>query len=250
MAALRSLTLTDFRNWRGRVGAAAGDRGAARAQRGGQDQPLEAVSLLAPGKGLRNAAAAELGRREPGEPPGRPWTVSAQVEGAAAAADEEPTRLGTGLEPGASRRIVRIEGETAPAARLSDHLRLVWLTPAQDRLFAGGRERASALPRPPRLRGGARPRRPRPPPTRAPCANGSRLLARRARRAGAAADPAWLDALEARHGGERARRWPPPAPAPWRRCRRRDRRARRPAVPAGRRWRSPATGRAPDVRGL
>uniref|UniRef100_UPI00143CAEE4 DNA replication and repair protein RecF n=1 Tax=Caulobacter sp. SSI4214 TaxID=2575739 RepID=UPI00143CAEE4 len=36
---------------------------------------------------------------------------------------------------GAARRAVRIEGETAPPGRLADHVRPIWLTPAQDRLF-------------------------------------------------------------------------------------------------------------------
>ncbi len=52
---------------------------------------------------------------------------------------DEQARVGTGMETaGAPRRIVRIEGETVPPGRLSDHLRPVWLTPAQDRLFLEG----------------------------------------------------------------------------------------------------------------
>jgi len=54
-------------------------------------------------------------------------------------ADGEETKVGTGVgEPGAARRTVRIEGETVPPGRLADHLRQVWLTPAQDRLFLEG----------------------------------------------------------------------------------------------------------------
>jgi DNA replication and repair protein RecF len=53
--------------------------------------------------------------------------------------DGEETHLGTGVEQaGAARRIVRLEGETVPPGRLADHLRQVWLTPAQDRLFLEG----------------------------------------------------------------------------------------------------------------
>src|SRR5690606_25034258 len=49
------------------------------------------------------------------------------------------TRLGTGVaETGATRRAVRIEGEPVPPGRLAEHLRQVWLTPAQDRLFQEG----------------------------------------------------------------------------------------------------------------
>ncbi len=136
-AVLRRLTLTDFRSYEraslpldGRAVFLFGPNGA------GKTNLLEAVSLLSPGRGLRGAAIAEIGRRAPGEPQGRAWAVAAEVEG------EEPDdllRLGAGTEvPGASRRLVRIEGETAPPGRLSDHLRLVWLTPQQDRLFLEG----------------------------------------------------------------------------------------------------------------
>jgi DNA replication and repair protein RecF len=100
----------------------------------GKTNLLEAVSLLSPGRGLRHAAIAEVGRRLPGESVGRAWAVAAEVE-----AQDGITRLGAGTEtPGAARRSVRIEGESVAPARLSDHLRLVWLTPQQDRLFLEG----------------------------------------------------------------------------------------------------------------
>ena len=192
-AALRSLSLTDFRSYRTATlalesGAVVlfGPNGA------GKTNLLEAISLLAPGKGLRNAAAAEVGRREPGEPPGRPWTVSAQVEGA----DGEPVRLGTGLEPGASRRTVRIEGETTTAARLSDHVRLVWLTPAQDRLFAEpASERRRFLDR---LTFAAEPAHAAVATAYEGALRQRMRLLLDARESGRGADPVWLDALEAR----------------------------------------------------
>lgn len=100
----------------------------------GKTNLLEAVSLLSPGRGLRHASIAEVGRRLPGESVGRAWAVAADVE-----AQDGITRLGAGTEtPGAARRSVRIEGESVAPARLSDHLRLVWLTPQQDRLFLEG----------------------------------------------------------------------------------------------------------------
>ena len=191
-ARLTRLQLTDFRSYPagaveldGRPVALWGPNGA------GKTNLLEAVSLLAPGKGLRNAAAAEVGRREPGGPAGRPWAVSASVAGA-----EGGVRLGTGLEPGAARRTVRIEGEPAAPGRLSEHLRLVWLSPAQDRLFLeGASERRRFLDR---LAFAAEPAHA----GHAAAYEGalrqrSRLLAD-ARESGRAADPAWLDALEAR----------------------------------------------------
>jgi DNA replication and repair protein RecF len=46
------------------------------------------------------------------------------------------------------RRTVRLEGETVPPGRLAEVVRLVWLTPAQDRLFLeGGTERRRFLDR-------------------------------------------------------------------------------------------------------
>jgi DNA replication and repair protein RecF len=127
-SALQSLTLTDYRSYagaelrpEGRSVYLFGPNGA------GKTNLLEAISLLSPGRGLRGSPLAEVGRRLPGEPVGRAWAVSAVVE---------DTQLGTGVEtPGAARRLVRIEGEPVPPGRLADHLRPIWLTPAQDRLF-------------------------------------------------------------------------------------------------------------------
>jgi DNA replication and repair protein RecF len=134
-AALSRLTLTDFRSYAradlvldGRPVFLVGPNGA------GKTNLLEAVSLFTPGRGLRGASLAEVGRRLPGEAVGRAWAVSAIISG-----DGEETQLGTGTgEPGAARRTVRLAGETVPPGRLADHLRQVWLTPAQDRLFLEG----------------------------------------------------------------------------------------------------------------
>ncbi|MFL5295916.1 MAG: DNA replication/repair protein RecF [Phenylobacterium sp.] len=134
-AALSRLTLTDFRSYEradlvmdGRPVFLVGPNGA------GKTNLLEAISLFTPGRGLRGASIAELGRRLPGEAQGRAWAVSASVTAAG-----EETQLGTGVgEAGAARRTVRVSGETVPPGRLADHLRQVWLTPAQDRLFLEG----------------------------------------------------------------------------------------------------------------
>lgn len=135
-AALLRLTLTDFRSYdRAELNAAGrtvylfGPNGA------GKTNLLEAISLLTPGRGLRGAPAAEVGRRMPGEDQGRAWSVSAEVGD-----DWTPTRVGTGLENAASpRRTVRIEGETVAPGRLLEHVRPLWLTPLQDRLFVESR---------------------------------------------------------------------------------------------------------------
>lgn len=138
---LTRLSLTDFRSYDraditldGHMVVLTGPNGA------GKTNILEAVSLLSPGRGLRNAALPEIGRRAPDETAGRAWAVSALLE-----VDGEPVRIGVGVETaGAARRAVRLEGETVPPARLTDLVRPAWLTPAQDRLFleaAGERRR-------------------------------------------------------------------------------------------------------------
>jgi len=134
-SAIVALGLTDFRSYEraelvtgGRSVYLFGPNGA------GKTNLLEAISLLSPGRGMRSASLAELGRRELGEPQGRAWAISAVLT-----SEGGEARLGTGVEaPGAARRVVRIEGETAPPGRLAEHLRPLWMTPAQDRLFLDG----------------------------------------------------------------------------------------------------------------
>lgn len=100
----------------------------------GKTNLLEAVSLLSPGKGLRGASLSEMGYREPGETLGRAWAIAAEIEDG-----QEGIRLGTGLETAQSpRRTVRIGGQTEPPVRLTDYIRPMWMTPAQDRLFLDG----------------------------------------------------------------------------------------------------------------
>ncbi|HEY5410884.1 MAG TPA: DNA replication/repair protein RecF [Caulobacteraceae bacterium] len=186
-SALLTLTLTDYRSYEraelstgGRAVFLFGPNGA------GKTNLLEAISLLSPGRGLRGASMAELGRRAPGEAVGRAWSVSALVQ-----AGEDEVRIGTGVEvPGAARRLVRIEGETGPPGRLADQLRPVWLTPAQDRLFLdGASERRRFFDR---LVFAAEP------PHAAHAAAYERALRERSRLlAEAGPDPAWLSALEA-----------------------------------------------------
>jgi DNA replication and repair protein RecF len=188
LAAFTRLTLTDFRSYQraelAMTGAPVflvGPNGA------GKTNLLEAVSFFTPGRGLRGASLAEVGRRMPGETQGRAWAVAAELT-----VGGEALRLGSGVEqPGASRRIVRLEGETVPPGRLAEHVRQVWLTPAQDRLFlegAGDRRRFFD-----RLVFAAVPRH-------AAHANAYEKTMRERMRllVDGPADPAWLDALEAR----------------------------------------------------
>ena len=142
--AVTRLVLTDFRNYheaRLALGTETvvltGPNGA------GKTNLLEALSFLAPGRGLRGAKLTEIDRRprSGGDFPESGWTVAAVV-----ATRRGALRVGTGRDRGASeRRIVRIDGEQARGqAVLGERLGVVWLTPPMDRLFLdgpGGRRR-------------------------------------------------------------------------------------------------------------
>ncbi len=100
----------------------------------GKTNLIEAISLLAPGRGLRRATMEELAFSE-GD---GAWAVSAEIEGMLGLAT-----LGTGIDPPAGEdsapsRRCRVDRESvSSAAAFADHLRVVWLTPAMDPLFNG-----------------------------------------------------------------------------------------------------------------
>jgi len=134
-ARIRRLTLTNFRSYRaaqidvtGRLVVLVGPNGA------GKTNLLEALSLLAPGRGLRRATLDEFAFSE-GD---GSWAVSAEVEGALGLAT-----LGTGIEPPAedeqpAQRKCRIDREpVGSAGAFADHLRVIWMVPAMDGLFNG-----------------------------------------------------------------------------------------------------------------
>lgn len=140
--AVRRLTLTRFRNYAsgnldvdGPAVVLTGPNGA------GKTNLLEAISFLAPGRGLRRARLSEVDRMAPaGEPapagPPAAWAVSARLEGKLGA-----VAVGTGRDPDAEgeRRLVRIDGAPARSqSALGDHVTVSWLTPAMDRLFMDG----------------------------------------------------------------------------------------------------------------
>src|SRR5476651_2434322 len=100
----------------------------------GKTNLIEAISLLAPGRGLRRATMDELAFSE-GD---GSWAVSAEIEGMLGL-----STLGTGIDPPtadetATVRKCRVDREAVgSAAAFADHLRVVWLTPAMDPLFNG-----------------------------------------------------------------------------------------------------------------
>jgi DNA replication and repair protein RecF len=135
-ASIRRLTLSNFRSYHAaelRVpGSGAvvltGPNGA------GKTNLIEAISFLAPGRGLRRATLEDVAFSE-GD---GSWAVAAEIEGMMGLAT-----LGTGVEPPTSEdapssRQCRIDRESvSSASAFADHLRIVWLTPAMDQLFNG-----------------------------------------------------------------------------------------------------------------
>jgi DNA replication and repair protein RecF len=133
---LSRLTLTDFRNYAGlRLEVEPGHVALVGPNGAGKTNLLEAVSLLIPGRGLRNAAYAEMVRES--APAG--WAIAAEVEAISGAA-----AIGTAWRPApspngeeASRQVLFDGVPQRSLASLGEHMRLLWLTPAMDRLFAG-----------------------------------------------------------------------------------------------------------------
>ncbi len=131
-ARIKRLTITNFRSYArveidfdGRPAAISGANGA------GKTNILEAISLIGPGRGVRSARLDELPRIE-GD---GGWAVSARVDDG-----EDERRFGVGATAAnPARRICRIDDSDAsgPGA-FAEHLRFLWLTPAQDRLFMEG----------------------------------------------------------------------------------------------------------------
>ena len=114
-----------------------GDNGA------GKTNLLEAVSLLAPGRGMRRAKTEHLAYRASGfetacsiadnDGANRfDWAVAATLEN-----EDGNVQIGTGVPPSAKQgnRIMRLEGMTVSQADLGGHLTVSWLTPQMDGIF-------------------------------------------------------------------------------------------------------------------
>ncbi len=131
MTTVARLILQDFRSYEaldltigGQIVALVGENGA------GKTNLLEALSLFAPGRGLRRADLSEMARQAgPGS-----FAVSIALA-------EDGARLGIGLgseSDGRRARLARIDGvQVGSALAFSDYLRVVWLTPDLDGLFRG-----------------------------------------------------------------------------------------------------------------
>ncbi len=96
----------------------------------GKTNILEAVSLLVPGRGLRGQDFHLLANLEgKGD-----WAVASEVQ-----TPLGQIRLGTSFEGGAATsRRVAVDGRLEKSSGvLAQYLKMLWLTPAQDRLFMG-----------------------------------------------------------------------------------------------------------------
>jgi DNA replication and repair protein RecF len=126
--AVRRLALRDFRNYarlRVELDAApvvlVGENGA------GKTNLLEAISLLAPGRGLRRAKLADMDRQGGGA-----WSVEARLQNSLG-----PTDITSRHEPTSERRLVAIDDDPVRSqASLGELVGILWLTPAFDRLFS------------------------------------------------------------------------------------------------------------------
>ena len=135
MTHIASLRLTDFRNYdtldvifNGKPVVLYGANGS------GKTNLLEALSFLSPGRGMRRAKVSDLARRfDDRQAPA--WGINASLQDSDAL---EPTRISIGQIPEyPGRRLLRLNGVNATGTQLAERLNLMWLTPAQDRLFTG-----------------------------------------------------------------------------------------------------------------
>ena len=130
--AVRRLSLGDFRSYAAlrleidhRPVVLTGPNGA------GKTNLLEAISFLAPGRGLRGARLSDVDREG-----GGPWAVAAQLEDRSGSLE-----IGTGrmAEAERERRAIRINGAVAASqAALAELVSAIWLTPDMDRLLQDG----------------------------------------------------------------------------------------------------------------
>jgi DNA replication and repair protein RecF len=129
--AFTRLSLARFRNYEslnlrlgGRLLVFAGPNGA------GKTNLLEAVSLFAPGRGLRGAEFGEL--MQHGWHGG--WSVAAELD-----AGDTPLSFATSWSSnGNGGRESRIGGvPLRGSGGFGEYVRLIWLTPAMDRIFSG-----------------------------------------------------------------------------------------------------------------
>lgn len=140
--AITTLRLSDFRNHASLTLALNAGCVVLQGHNGaGKTNILEAISLLAPGRGLRHASLRMMDREG-----GGPWAVHAQLT-----TPSGPVTLATGRDPQSPRdsRIVKADGERLRShAALTQYCAIQWLTPDMDQLWLqGGTARRKLLDR-------------------------------------------------------------------------------------------------------
>ena len=136
MPVINALRLTDFRSYGaldlaldGRPVVLFGQNGA------GKTNLMEAISLLTPGRGLRGAKPDEIARMSNGELASS-WGAVADVSPSDEM--EEPFKLAVGQVPeNPRRRVMRLNSKSVAGPQVAALMPMMWLTPAQDRLFTG-----------------------------------------------------------------------------------------------------------------
>ncbi|MFG6081291.1 DNA replication/repair protein RecF [Paracoccus litorisediminis] len=124
---LTRLHLTQFRSWARleiepdqRPVAIHGPNGA------GKTNILEAISMLSPGRGMRGAAPSDQARRGPDVG----WQIRAQID------DRQVATRALPAQP----REVMIDDKPATQVALGSLMRVIWLTPAMDRIWTDAPE--------------------------------------------------------------------------------------------------------------
>lgn len=133
---LTRLALENFRNYAsaalkldGRHVCLYGPNGA------GKTNLIEAVSMLAPGRGLRSADLVDIIRRDPDGPLARSWAVSGDLDDGES---ERKVHLALELDDaGRAKRTAKLDGAATTQAELGELVRVIWLTPSMDRVFSG-----------------------------------------------------------------------------------------------------------------
>ncbi len=128
---VRKLTLTRFRSYE-KLSLEVGPQSVilTGANGAGKTNILEALSLLAPGRGLRQAGSGDFLNRGQKN---TNWGIYAHLENIGGIVE-----IGTGhnVNTPKGRRKVRINGEQMSGqSRLASYLHVVWLTPRMDRIF-------------------------------------------------------------------------------------------------------------------
>ena len=122
---IKSLSITNFRNHEcGRITTyeknniiIVGPNGA------GKTAILEAVSVLSGDRGMRGAAMNELARFDGNGG----FSIFAELN--------NETQIAIQYNPGDTNRRAKIDGDNAPLSELARNIRVIWITPKEDRLF-------------------------------------------------------------------------------------------------------------------